>query len=107
LRATPTVLKWVVLLAASLVFIVPLQLIHVPAALLLGAMGAAILVAAFEGELAVPHWPYVLAQGLIGCLVARSTGQGGRGWGAGAGCAGGRCLLRTSSVSSSHDEVGR
>jgi uncharacterized protein len=57
-----------------MVFIVPLELMHLPAALLLGAMAAAILVAVFDGELAVPHWPYVLAQGLIGCLVARSIG---------------------------------
>ena len=74
LRAKPSVLKWSVLLAASIAIIAPLQLIHLPAALLLGAMAAAILVAVFEGELAVPHWPYVLAQGLIGCLVARSIG---------------------------------
>jgi uncharacterized protein len=74
LRATPTVLKWGVLLIASLAFIVPLELMRLPAALLLGAMAAAILVAVFEGELAVPGWPYVLAQGLIGCLVARSVG---------------------------------
>lgn len=63
------------LLAASLACIVPLQLIHLPAALLLGAMAAAILVAMFEGKLAVPRWPYVIAQGLIGCLVARSIGS--------------------------------
>ena len=74
LRATPSVLRWGVLLAASLAFIVPLQLIHLPAALLLGAMAAAILFALFEGQLAVPRWPFVLAQGLIGCLVARSIG---------------------------------
>jgi len=59
---------------ASLAFIVPLELMRLPAALLLGAMAAAILVAVFEGRLAVPGWPYVLAQGLIGCLVARSVG---------------------------------
>ena len=74
LRTTPTVLKWGVLLMASLAFIVPLELMRLPAALLLGAMAAAILVAVFEGRLAVPGWPYVLAQGLIGCLVARSVG---------------------------------
>ena len=74
LRAAPTLLKWGVLLAASMVFIVPLELIHLPAALLLGAMAAAILVAVFDGKLAVPRWPFVLAQGLIGCLVARSIG---------------------------------
>jgi uncharacterized protein len=74
LRETSLALRWGVLLAASLAFIVPLELIRLPAALLLGAMGAAILVAAFEGNLTVPRWPYVLAQGLIGCLVARSIG---------------------------------
>jgi membrane AbrB-like protein len=74
LRATPTVLKWGVLLAASLAIIVPLEWVRLPAALLLGAMAAAVLVAVLEGKLAVPRWPYVLAQGLIGCLVARSIG---------------------------------
>src|ERR1700689_3638217 len=74
LRYTGAPLKWIILLLASLAFIVPLQLMHLPAALLLGAMAAAILVAVFDGKLAVPHWPFVLAQGLIGCLVARSIG---------------------------------
>ena len=74
LRDTGTALKWTILFLVSLAFIVPLELMRLPAALLLGAMAAAILVAVFEGKLAVPHWPYVLAQGLIGCLVARSIG---------------------------------
>src|ERR1700685_839769 len=74
LRDTAAPLKWTILLLASLAFIVPLELMQLPAALLLGAMAAAILVAVFDGKLAVPHWPYVLAQGLIGCLVARSIG---------------------------------
>jgi hypothetical protein len=74
LRTAPASLKWGVLLVASLAFIVPLQILRLPAALLLGAMAAAILVAVFEGKLAVPHWPFVFAQGLLGCLVARSIG---------------------------------
>jgi uncharacterized protein len=74
LRNTQTPLKWTILLLLSLAFIVPLELLRLPAALLLGAMAAAILVSVFDGKLAVPHWPYVLAQGLIGCLVARSIG---------------------------------
>ena len=74
LRAIPKALQWCVLLAVSLALIIPLELVRVPAALLLGAMAAAILLAVFEGSLAVPHWPYVIAQGLIGCLVARSIG---------------------------------
>ncbi|KXW57366.1 AbrB family transcriptional regulator [Ferrovum myxofaciens] len=74
LSTTPTAAKWSVLLAVSFSLIIPLELIHLPAAILLGAMAAAILVAVFEGKLAVPRGPYVLAQGLIGCLVARSIG---------------------------------
>jgi membrane AbrB-like protein len=74
LRDTEAPLNWAILLLVSLAFIVPLELMHLPAALLLGAMAAAILVAVFDGKLAVPHWPYVVAQGLIGCLVARSIG---------------------------------
>jgi uncharacterized protein len=74
LRDSRAPLKWAILLLLSLAFIVPLELMHLPAALLLGAMAAAILVAVFDGKLAVPHRPYVLAQGLIGCLVARSIG---------------------------------
>ena len=67
-------MKWTILLLASLAFIVPLELMRLPAALVLGAMAAAILVAVFDGKLAVPRWPFVLAQGLIGCLVARNVG---------------------------------
>jgi membrane AbrB-like protein len=74
LRAMPRVLQWGLLLAASLAFIIPLEFVRLPAALLLGAMAAAILIAVYEGTLAVPHWPYAFAQALIGCLVARSIG---------------------------------
>jgi uncharacterized protein len=72
LSASPAVLQWSVLLVASLALIVPLQLIHIPAALLLGALAAGILIAVFEVKLTVPRRPYFLAQALIGCLVARS-----------------------------------
>jgi uncharacterized protein len=74
LRATSDLIRWGVLLAATLVFVVPLELLHIPAALLLGAMTAAILIAVFEGGIEVPRWPYIIAQSLIGCLVARSIG---------------------------------
>ena len=74
LRAAPIAVRWTVLLGASLVCIIPLQLLHIPAALLLGAMAAAIGIAVLDGGIGVPHWPYVLAQGLVGCLVARSIG---------------------------------
>jgi uncharacterized membrane protein AbrB (regulator of aidB expression) len=57
LRTAPTVLKWGALFVASLACIVSLELIRLPAALLLGAMAAAILVAAFEGKLACRNGP--------------------------------------------------
>ena len=74
LRDSKARLKWAILILLSLGFIVPLELLHLPAALLLGAMAAAILIAVLDGKLVVPQWPYVFAQGLIGCLVARSVG---------------------------------
>jgi uncharacterized protein len=74
LRDSKTRLKWAILILLSLILVVPLELLHLPAALLLGAMGAAILIAVLDGKLVVPQWPYVFAQGLIGCLVARSVG---------------------------------
>jgi len=73
LRDTEAPLKWAILLLVSVAFIVPLELMHLPAALLLGAMAAAILVAVFDGKLTVPHWPFVLAQGLIGCPAILGT----------------------------------
>lgn len=74
LRGQPLALQWGVLLLVSFALITLLELIHLPAALLLGAMAAAIAVAGFEAELAVPQWPYVIAQGLVACLIARSIG---------------------------------
>jgi hypothetical protein len=63
-----------VLVAASLVFVVPLELVRFPAAVLLGAMAGGIVVAMFAGRLTIPFAPFALAQGLIGCLMARAIG---------------------------------
>ncbi len=73
MRHWPRGRLWLVLLVLSLLFVVLLELLHVPAALLLGTMAAAILVAAHEGKIAVPATPYVLAQGMIACLIARTV----------------------------------
>jgi membrane AbrB-like protein len=63
---------WGVLLLASALVSVVFELLHVPAALLLGPMVAAIGVALRGGAIAVPKPAFALAQGLIGCLIARS-----------------------------------
>lgn len=65
-------LQWGVLLALSAMAVVALELMHLPAALLLGPMAAAILVATADGTPRVPAKPFLVAQGVIGCLVARS-----------------------------------
>jgi len=72
LRGRTAPLQWCALLGASLVSISVLELIGLPAALLLGSIGAAILLAWFEGRVKIPAWSFVIAQGVVGCLVARS-----------------------------------
>ena len=67
-----TALQWVVLLVASVVCVAAFERMHLPAALMLGAIGAAILLCWFEGRVMIPPWGFVIAQGFIGCLVARA-----------------------------------
>jgi membrane AbrB-like protein len=45
---------------------------HLPAALLLGAIIAGILVETFRADINLPQLPFNISQGIIGCLVANS-----------------------------------
>lgn len=65
-------IQWASLLLGSVLFISLFEVLHLGAALLLGAMAAAILVAVMEGTVAVPRWPFMLSQGVIGCMIAHS-----------------------------------
>lgn len=65
-------IQWASLLLGSVLFISLFEVLHLGAALLLGAMAAAILVAVMEGTVAVPRWPFILSQGVIGCMIAHS-----------------------------------
>ncbi|MFT8736393.1 MAG: AbrB family transcriptional regulator [Zymomonas mobilis] len=65
-------IQWASLLLGSVLFISLFEMLHLGAALLLGAMAAAILVAVMEGSVAVPRWPFILSQGVIGCMIAHS-----------------------------------
>ena len=60
------------LLVATCALVAPLYLIGFPAAFLLGAMGAAMIVAGRGGKVRLPDWMFGLAQAAVGCLVARS-----------------------------------
>lgn len=66
-------MRWAGLLTLSAVFVAALQLLHLPAALLLGPMLAAILFAACQKTVKVPTALMSVAQALVGCLVAKSV----------------------------------
>jgi uncharacterized protein len=72
LRQMPPALQWAGLLAASVVCIAAFELVRLPAALMLGAIAAAILLSWFEGRVKLPAWGFVIAQGFVACLVARA-----------------------------------
>ena len=63
--------QWAALLALSALFIGGLELLRLPAALLLGALAAAAALTAFDIEARVPAPLFAVAQALIGCLIAR------------------------------------
>ena len=71
LRDRP-VLQWGVVLGLSLAFLAALEALHLPAALLLAPMIAGILFAAAGGTVRVAEPLYAGAQGLIGCMIAKS-----------------------------------
>ncbi|MES2185067.1 MAG: AbrB family transcriptional regulator [Pseudomonadota bacterium] len=74
LRGKPQALQWTLLLVLTVSFVSVLELVHLPAALMLGALIAAVVLSVYDGRVRVPRTPYILAQGLIGCLVARAIG---------------------------------
>jgi membrane AbrB-like protein len=61
-----------VLCGLSLLVLVPLELLHLPAALLLGPMVAAIVMGAGQARIKIPVALFTLAQAVIGCLMARA-----------------------------------
>lgn len=76
LRSRHPLLHWSLLVGGSALFIGVLESVHLPAAILLGAMLAALSLSALEGRIAFPDWLYVSAQGIVGCLIARAIGPG-------------------------------
>ncbi len=73
LRDSSPALRWLILGAGSAALAFGLRAAGLPAAMLLGPMIAAMLFAAgAQGGLRLPNWPLALAQGVIGCMVAKS-----------------------------------
>jgi len=71
-RIPSKLVSWVVLLALSVALGWALNRAAVPAALLLGPMIAAIVLALGGVRLHVPRWGFMAAQAIVGCLIARS-----------------------------------
>jgi membrane AbrB-like protein len=61
-----------VLLAITAVLVPLLQAARLPAAFMLGPLAAAIAVAGIEGSVRVPNVLFVIAEALIGCVIARA-----------------------------------
>ncbi|HTV67771.1 MAG TPA: AbrB family transcriptional regulator [Rhizobiaceae bacterium] len=64
--------QWLMLLAVSALFSVVLEVFHVPAALLIAPMAAAIIVGVNGATVRVPKPVFVAAQAIVGVLVAAS-----------------------------------
>jgi membrane AbrB-like protein len=69
-RGVGLALQWAGLVALSAVAVVLLDLLRLPAALLLGPMAAAIILAVSGGTPRVARVPFALAQGVIGAMIA-------------------------------------
>ncbi len=68
----PKAAQWTALVAASVALAAALEFVGVPAGLLLGPMIVGIGAAMFDARIRVAGKPYMLAQAVIGCLVANS-----------------------------------
>jgi hypothetical protein len=66
----PMPTQWALLIALSALLAAGLIALRLPAALLLGPMGAAILVAASGGTARLPAWLFLAGQAVIGCMIA-------------------------------------
>jgi membrane AbrB-like protein len=64
-------MSWAALVGLSVGFAALLLWLHAPAALMLGPLLAGIVVASGGGKVRPPLAPFVVAQGIVGCLIAK------------------------------------
>lgn len=67
----PLVSQWGILLVVSGILAATLEWVHLPAALMLGPMAAAVLMETSGGKIRIPQPFYWLSQTVIGCMIAR------------------------------------
>ena len=71
MRRPGTAAQWIAIFLASAAIGACLEWLRIPAALLLGPMLAGIAIAAAGGDARVPDRAFLVAQGLIGCMIAK------------------------------------
>ncbi len=67
---SPAVRNWILLIALSAAFGAFLLWLEAPAALMLGPLVAAIVLSSSGGRVRMPARPFLVAQGIVGCLIA-------------------------------------
>ena len=72
IRSLRSAARWAVLLSLSLVFVAGLEVVRLPAALLLGSLAAAAFLTAADVEVSVPPLMFYGAQAVVGFLIARA-----------------------------------
>jgi len=72
LSAQPVWLRWLCLVVGSFLLAMALEWLHLPAALLLGPMAVAVLLAVGGASVTTPRAGFVVAQGVVGLMI--STG---------------------------------
>jgi uncharacterized protein len=72
LRTIAPCYRWIILFCLSLAIVMVFSEFGVPAAMLLGSMLGAIILAVNGGELNISHRPFAIAQGVIGCMIAKT-----------------------------------
>ncbi|MCK8785644.1 AbrB family transcriptional regulator [Roseomonas sp. NAR14] len=72
LHGSAPALQWALLLLVSALLVLALEAVHLSAALLLGPMLAAILLAVSDGTVRIAPRAFQAAQGVIGCMIARN-----------------------------------
>lgn len=70
-RRNPVSLQWIALVILSAALAALLLWLHAPAALMLGPLLAAIAFSAGNGKVKMPLAPYVVAQGVVGSMIAK------------------------------------
>jgi membrane AbrB-like protein len=72
LKRLPPRQQWAILLVGSAILAGLMELVGLPAALLLGPMIAGILLAGSGGTVRAPRLPVIAAQAVVGCQIARA-----------------------------------